>query len=57
MRRENISAVERKVETMCECNCNCQNPELRPASGKCSEEQIKECHGDEKEHPCECEKK
>lgn len=39
------------------CDCKCQKPELKPASGKCSEQQIKEFHGDEKEHPCDCENK
>ena len=37
--------------------CNCEKPDLRPEDGKCSEEQIKTCHGDEKAHPCECDKK
>ncbi len=39
------------------CNCKCKCPELKPENGKCSEQQIRECHGDEKEHNCECEKK
>ncbi len=39
------------------CDCNCKRPELRPAKGKCSEQQIKECHGDEKEQNCDCENK
>ena len=30
------------------CNSKCKHPELKPAEGKCSENQIKECHGDEK---------
>ncbi len=34
--------------------CKCQKPELKPKDGgKCSTEQIKKCHGDEKHHPCE----
>ncbi|AKL96374.1 hypothetical protein CACET_c29300 [Clostridium aceticum] len=38
--------------------CKCQNPELKPEKEKCSEKQIKQCHGEEeKEHPCDCEKK
>ncbi len=32
--------------------CNCKQPKLRPKEGKCSEKQIKECHGNEKEHTC-----
>lgn len=44
---------------MCNANKkdNCEHPELRPADGKCSEEQIKKCHGNVKEHTCESEKK
>jgi DNA-binding transcriptional ArsR family regulator len=35
------------------CDCKCQHPEkLKGNPGDCSLEQIKECHGDEKEHPC-----
>ncbi len=41
---------------MCEC-CNdeprCQKPEeLEGEPAECSPEQIKKCHGDDKEHPC-----
>lgn len=34
--------------------CCCQNPEkLRGKPGECSEEQVRECHGDStEEHPC-----
>jgi len=42
---------------MSEGKNQCQRPDLRPAHGKCSEEQIKKCHGDKKEHPCAGEKK
>ena len=39
------------------CQCNCQKPEkLESEPGKCSPEKIKECHGDEKNHPCQSEK-
>lgn len=38
-------------------DCQCTHPELRPVSGKCSEKQIQECHGNKKDHPCEGEKK
>ena len=38
---------------MCnEKNC-CQKPEeLKGKPEECSPEQIKKCHGDEKDHPC-----
>jgi len=32
---------------------NCKHPERKPKDGKCSEGQIKECHGNEEDHPCE----
>jgi ArsR family transcriptional regulator len=48
--------LERREMIMCQ-NC-CEHPEkLKGKPEECSEEQIKECHGDVKEHPCECEKK
>jgi hypothetical protein len=35
----------------------CEHPErLRGKPGECSPEQIKECHGDVKKHPCVREK-
>jgi hypothetical protein len=40
------------------CDCKCQQPEkLKGKPGECTLEQIKECHGDEKGHPCTDEKK
>ncbi len=48
--------VERRTLQMCK-NC-CEQPEklkIKPES--CTPEQIKECHGDENNHPCECDKK
>ena len=40
------------------CKCNCEQPDkLKEAPEKCSQEQIKECHGDQKPLPCEGEKK
>ena len=43
--------VERREMDMCK-DC-CEHPEkLRGKPEECSEEQIKECHGDTKEHPC-----
>jgi hypothetical protein len=39
------------------CKECCQHPEnLKGKPEGCSPEQIKECHGDAKEHPCESEK-
>ena len=36
------------------CDCKCQNPEkLKGKPEECTPEQIIECHGDTKEHPCE----
>ncbi len=34
------------------CDSNCEHPEKKQGPGKCSEEQIAECHGDVKKHPC-----
>ena len=34
----------------------CEHPERKPKDGKCSEEQIKKCHGSPNTHPCESEK-
>ena len=48
---------EGKVMKMC-CNDCCQQPDkLKGTPQECTPEQIKECHGDTKEHPCEEEKK
>jgi ArsR family transcriptional regulator, arsenate/arsenite/antimonite-responsive transcriptional repressor len=47
-----ITAIEEQ-KTMSE-NPDCTHPEKRPAEGDCSPEQIRECHGDVPEHPCEC---
>lgn len=32
---------------------NCEYPERKPKEGKCSEEQMRKCHGNEEDHPCE----
>jgi ArsR family transcriptional regulator, arsenate/arsenite/antimonite-responsive transcriptional repressor len=38
---------------MCDCK-GCQQPEkLKGKPGDCSPEQIRECHGDVENHPCE----
>jgi ArsR family transcriptional regulator len=48
--------LERREMNMCK-DC-CEHPDkLKGKPEECSAEQIKECHGDTKEHPCESEKK
>jgi len=43
---------------MCNEKERCLKPEkLTGKPEDCSPEQIKECHGDEKDHPCESENK
>jgi DNA-binding transcriptional ArsR family regulator len=40
-------------EDMNMCDCKCQHPEkLKGNPGDCTPAQIRECHGDEKKHPC-----
>jgi hypothetical protein len=40
----------KEVKTMCQ-SC-CEHPEkLKAKPGECTPEQIRECHGDEKDHP------
>ena len=35
------------------CDCGCKKPEnLKEKPEKCTSEQIEECHGKEKNHPC-----
>ena len=54
---EDNDKKERKVMKMC-CNDCCQQPDkLKGTPQECTPEQIKECHGDTKEHPCEGEDK
>ena len=36
---------------VCE-NCGCVRPEKGRKPRECTPEQIEECHGDAKEHPC-----
>ena len=53
---QHIDITERRETNMCE-DC-CGHPEkLKEKPEKCSEEQIKECHGDTKVHPCKIEGK
>lgn len=48
--------LERREMAMCK-NC-CEHPEkLKGKPEECSEKQIRECHGDIKEHPCKSKKK
>ena len=38
---------------MCDVKSKCEKPEnLKTTPEECTREQIKECHGDTKEHPC-----
>lgn len=55
-RTEEIEPGEgRRVLPMCK-NC-CEQPDkLKSTPEKCTPEQIEECHGHKKEHPCECDK-
>lgn len=51
---KNTDVTERRGTKMCNCNCSCERPEkLKESPGKCTPEQIKECHGDVQDHPCE----
>jgi ArsR family transcriptional regulator len=52
-----IKTLNNKIDCQKEekkmCDCKCQHPEkLKGKPGECAPEQIKECHGDEKIHPC-----
>jgi ArsR family transcriptional regulator, arsenate/arsenite/antimonite-responsive transcriptional repressor len=41
-----------EVKTMCSKSC-CEQPQkLQGKPGECSPQQIKECHGNAKDHPC-----
>ncbi len=56
LQQEEISQERRTLE-MCCTDC-CQHPEkLKGRPEECTPEQIKECHGEVKEHPCESENK
>lgn len=37
---------------MCNEKCKCQKKSSGKKNAKCSPEQIIECHGDVKDHPC-----
>lgn len=45
---------------MCECKCTCiceDSEKLKNKPCECSEQQIKECHGETNEHPCVAQEK
>jgi hypothetical protein len=49
------AGLMKEVTEMCKSKSRkgCEHPErLKGKPGECSPEQIKECHGDIKEHPC-----
>jgi ArsR family transcriptional regulator len=49
-------SIRKEVKTMCQCCC--QKPEkLKGKPEECTPQQIKDCHGDAKNHPCAGEKK
>ncbi len=51
-KEDNKTGQERRTLEMCK-NC-CEQPEkLKTVPEECTPEQIKECHGDKKEHSCE----
>ena len=47
----NTNDMERRELAMCKDCCQ-QLDRLKGKSEECTPEQIKECHGDEKDHPC-----
>jgi DNA-binding transcriptional ArsR family regulator len=56
MRVGNRKYSGKEVKTMCQ-SC-CEHPEkLKGKPGECTPEQIRECHGNEKDHTCKGEKK
>jgi ArsR family transcriptional regulator len=56
VRADNKDYSGKEVKAMCQ-SC-CERPEkLKGKPEECTPEQIRECHGDVKEHPCKEEKK
>ena len=54
---ERKGRVGKEVKTMC-CGPCCEQPDkLKGKPEECTPEQVKECHGDVKKHPCKGEKK
>ncbi len=53
-----IAPINKKRRENDMCKGCCERPEkLKDKTENCTPEQIKECHGDVKKHPCEDEKK
>ena len=51
LRARNEGFLRKEVKDMCQCCC--ERPEkLKDKPEDCTAEQIKECHGDNKDHPC-----
>ncbi len=50
----NPNFIQQEPQTMSENHPDCAHPELRPAEGECSPEQVLECHGEVQKHPCDC---
>jgi DNA-binding transcriptional ArsR family regulator len=44
---------EEVIDMCCRDKCGCKHPEKKRDPAECSPEQIRECHGDVEEHPCE----
>ena len=45
--------LSKKEKIVCEEKQGCEKPEsLRGTPQECSQEQIRKCHGDDKERPC-----
>ena len=50
---DEINKKERERRGLAMCKDCCQQPDrLKGKPGECTPEQIRECHGDEKDHPC-----
>jgi hypothetical protein len=47
------SRREEVIGMCCGDKCGCEHPEKKVDPTECSPEQIRECHGDVEEHPCE----
>lgn len=51
LKARNKGSSTKEVKDMCQCCC--ERPEkLKDKPEDCTPEQIKECHGDNKDHPC-----
>jgi len=52
MPSEHVFAAAKEVRHMCERGKCCKPEKLKGKPEDCSPEQVKECHGTSKEHPC-----